>query len=119
MSGLTTNAFIFAWDIHGIESIIPITEYEHHDKENTMRILKGEKIVRNPLNGIIQTLTLRARYNSQRHYEIYAIDCSKELDQEFWKKQWEEYPQETAELIRERGHKIHSDRLTINKTRII
>jgi hypothetical protein len=118
MPGLTTNAFVFAWDTHGVESIIPITQYETVDRENTMRILRGEEIVRNPLNGIIRTLILRARYNSQRHYEIYAIDCSEDLDQEFWKKQWEEYPQETAELIRERGHKIHSDRLKINQSRI-
>jgi len=30
----TQNAFIFSWDQLGIESIIPITKYEHHDKQN-------------------------------------------------------------------------------------
>jgi hypothetical protein len=34
------------------------------------------------------------------------------MDKAFWKKQWEEFPQETAELIRERGHKLYSDRKT-------
>jgi hypothetical protein len=29
-----------------------------------------------------------------------------------WQKQWEEHPQTTADLIRERGHKIYSDRQT-------
>lgn len=109
---MTTNAFLFVWDQHGIESIIPITEYEHWDKQNLMHMLKDGKSKRNPLNHIVQSLILRAKVNSQRHYEIYAVDCSPELDEEFWIKQWKEHPQFTAELIRERGHKLHSDRRT-------
>lgn len=75
-----------------------------------MRMLKNENTQRNPLNTIIQTLTLRARYNPQRHYEIYAVDCSEDMDEAFWREQWEENPQFTADLIREKGHKIFSDR---------
>lgn len=107
---MTTNAFIFSWDCEGIEAIIPITKYEKWDQENLMRMLKNENTQRNPLNSIIQTLTLRARYNPQRHYEIYAVDCAEELDEAFWRTQWEENPQFTADLIREKGHKIFSDR---------
>jgi hypothetical protein len=109
---MTTNAFIFSWDIHGIESIVPISQYEHIDRDNTMRILREQSVVRSPLNSIIQSLMLRARYNPQRNYEIYAIDCDKSLDEEFWKNQWQDYPQETADLIREKGHKLYSDRQT-------
>lgn len=107
---MTTNAFIFAWDMLGIESIIPISQYEDVDKENTMRILREQPTVRNPLNSILQQLLMRARLNSQRHYEIYSIDCSEELDEVFWRMQWTNNPQGTAELIRERGHKLYSDR---------
>lgn len=107
---MTTNAFIFSWDQLGIESIVPITQYERIDRDNTMRILREEKTVRSPLNSIIQMLLMRANFNSQRHYEIYAIDCDESLDEKFWKEQWEVDPQGTAELIRERGHKLHSDR---------
>ena len=110
---MTTNAFIFSWDQLGIESIIPITEYEHHNKQNLMRMLKGDEAVRNPLNGIIQKLVMRARFNPQRHYEIYAVDCDPSLDEEFWRRQWEEHPQFTADLIRDKGHKIYSDRQTM------
>jgi hypothetical protein len=39
------------------------------------------------------------------------------MDEKFWREQWEEYPQETAELIRERGHKLFSDR-RVKKARI-
>ena len=50
---MTTNAFIFVWCSNGIESIIPITRYEQWDRENTMRILKDETPIVNPIDGII------------------------------------------------------------------
>lgn len=109
---MTKNAFIFSWDQEGIEAIIPITQYENVEKQNLMRILSEKPTERNPLNGIIHRLLLRARFNPQRHYEIYAVDCAEEMDQKFWRQQWEEYPQETADLIRERGHRLFSDRRT-------
>lgn len=108
---MTTNAFLFSWDMHGIESIIPITQYEHWDKENLLKLLKEEKTERNPLNSIVRNLLLRARFNSERHYEIYAIDCAPELDETFWRAQWKQHPQYTANLIRQRGHKLYSQRL--------
>lgn len=89
---MTKNAFIFSWDIYGIESIVPITKYEQLDKENLIRILKEQTTMRNPLDSIIRSLILRARCNTQRHYEIYAVDCDPDLDEAFWRKQWEENP---------------------------
>lgn len=100
------NAFIFSWDVHGIESIVPIEEYRQHDKNQVINILKGKEMERNPLNSILQRLLLRARVNSQRNYEIYAIDCDDSLDEEFWKEQWTSNFEGTAEIIRSRGYKI-------------
>lgn len=114
----TTNAFIFSWDNQGIESIVPISQYEHWDKQNLIRMLSEEKTKHNPLNSIMHNLLLRARYNTHRHYEIYAIDCDSSLDEEFWHKQWKEDPQGTADLIRERGYKIYSDRMNTGKIKI-
>lgn len=116
---MTTNAFIFAWDMLGIESIVPISQYEHIDRDNTMRILREEQIVRSPMNTIIQNLMLRARVNPQRNYEIYAIDCDLSLDEAFWRQQWQDEPQATADLIRERGHKLYSDRLVADNRAIL
>lgn len=115
---MTTNAYIFSWDNLGIESIVPITQYEHHDKQNLIRMLSEKKTETNPLNKILGMLLMRARVNTQRHYEIYAIDCDSSMDEEFWREKWEKYPQETAELIRERGHKLYSDRLRHGELRI-
>lgn len=107
---MTTNAYIFMWDQTGIESIIPITAYEHWEQTQLINILKEQPTQPNPINHILSSLTLRARYNSHRHYEIYCIDCAEGMDQKFWQTQWEEYPQATADLIRERGIRIYSDR---------
>lgn len=109
---MTKNAFIFSWDMYGIESIVPITQYEHWDKDNLIRILKDENVQPNPLNGIVRSLVLRAHVNPQRSYEIYAVDCDETMDMLFWKRQWEDFPQQTAEILRERGHKIFSSRET-------
>lgn len=109
---MTTNAYIFSWDHLGIEAILPISQYEHHEKNQLINLLKDQPRERNPLDSIVRTLLLRARFNTQRHYEIYAVDCDASMDEAFWRKQWEEHPQATADLIRERGHKLYSDRAT-------
>lgn len=116
---MTTNAFLFSWDMQGIEAIIPISQYEHHDANRLIRILSEKSADSpNPLNGILGMLMLRARANSHRHYEIYAIDCAEDMDEEFWRKMWEDHPQATADLIREKGVKIFSDRLSPGVIRI-
>jgi hypothetical protein len=109
---MTTNAFIFAWDQFGIESIVPITQYENIDKDNLFRILKEEERIRNPLDGIVRSLILRAQVNSHRSYEIYAVDCAPEMDLRFWQLRWAEDPQGMAEIMRERGHKLFSSKET-------
>lgn len=108
---MTTNAYIFSWDMTGIDAIVPITQYEGIDAENILRILKDEPTERNPLNSILQMMIMRARANSHRHYEIYAIDCAFEINEKEWRTQWESDPQAMADLIRVRGEKIYSDRV--------
>ena len=115
---MTTNAFIFSWDQLGIESIVPITHYENWDKVQLMEVIKGNRLEKNPLGSIIAQLTMRARFNTHRHYEIYAIDCDPELDEAFWQSRWEADPQWCANIVREKGYKIHSDRQQPNHIKI-
>lgn len=109
---MTTNAYIFSWNSHGIESIVPITQYEGWDGENLFRLIKGQSAIRNPLDTIVRNLILRAQFNPQRHYEIYAVDCDSNLDEKFWREQWKSAPQLTADLIRARGQKLYCNRNT-------
>ena len=112
---MTTNAYIFAWDNTGIEAVVPITQYEQVDRDNTMRILNDQPTVRNPVTSILQMLILRAKANPQRHYEIYSVDCSVEMDEDWWREQWASDPQGCADLVRERGIKMYSDRANKSK----
>jgi hypothetical protein len=115
---MTTNAYLVYWCEEGLESIIPITEYEHIDRDNTFRVLNDQEPVRNPMTGVLQGMLLRARVNSQRHYELYAIDCNSDITKHDLEQMFEDNPQSAADLIRARGHKIYGDRTNTNRIKI-
>jgi hypothetical protein len=98
------------WDMYGLEAIINITEQE---QESIVSVLKGE-IPRqtNP----IQYMILRARFNQQRHYEIYSVVS--DLSEEDFKTLFETDPQTIVNSIRENGVELYSDRVS-KKTVVI
>ncbi len=116
---MTTNAYLVYWCSEGLESVVPITQYEPIDVENTFRILNNEEPVRNPVNGIIQMMMLRGRMNGQRHYELYAIDCVNGITKEDIEDMFENDPQAAADLIRSKGVKVFSDRARENRVKIV
>lgn len=100
------NLFIISWDCTGIEAVINITDYE---KETTWATLKDQDPpVR--LGSIVNHLMLRARANSQRHYEIYTMQVQEGITDEDIRGMFDADPQGSADLIRDRGNKIYSDR---------
>ena len=115
---MTTNAYLVYWCEEGIESVIPITQYEHIDAENTFRVLNNQEVVRNPLNSIIQGMILRAKVNEQRHYELYAIDCDEGITKADIEQMFENDPQSAAELFRSRGHRMYGNRAEKNRVKI-
>ena len=113
---MTTNAYLFMWNCHGIEAIVPITQYEDQMKLDTWTILKGEPIGKNPLDDLIGQMEMRARFNPMRDYEIYAMDCEEGITQEQLFDFWDNSPQSAADLTREKGVCLFSNR---NKTKKI
>ena len=111
---MTTNAYLFMWNAHGIESIVPITQYEDQHKLDMWNILKDGTRKKNPLDEIIMGMKLRAQFNTVRSYEIYAMDCDEGITKEDLFDFWNISPQAAADLTREKGVRIFSDR---NKTR--
>jgi len=98
-----TNTFAVMWDINGLESIVNISEGE---QQAIMDTLADRPIQwRNP----IHTWLLRARYNSQRHYEIYVIDAPADTDDMI--EAFESDPQYMVDLIRKRGRKLWGEPL--------
>lgn len=116
---MTTNAFLLSWDQLGIEAVVPISKYEQWDAVQTMEMLKGNKREACPLDQMISMMKLRARFNTQRHYEIYAIDCDESISEEDWRDMFEQDPQGTADLVRARGFKLYSDRASSDRVRIV
>ena len=116
---MTTNAFIFSWDMYGVESIVPITQWEHWDKNNLIRLLKEEKTEPNPLDRIVHNLIMRATFNPQRHYEIYTITVEEGISEDDVREMFEQDPQGSADLIRDRGNQIYSDRVDRAEVKIV
>lgn len=100
---MTKNAYLFVWTEYGIENIVPITQFENWEKENMWRILQDKSPEKNPLDGIISYALIRARYNTDRRYEVYAMDCEEGITEEDLYNFWESTPQEAANLTRKKG----------------
>jgi hypothetical protein len=114
---MTKNAYLIYWCNEGLESVVPVSQYEEIDVANTFRILADEDPVRNPVNTIIQGMLLRARCNTQRHYELYAIEADPGISGRDIESMFRTNPQSSADTIRRIGVKLWSDR--INTDRIV
>ena len=95
--------YLAMWDCNGLECLFDITDVEH---DMMIANLKGETC-KVPFN--ISTMILRARFNTQRSYEIYAFSTEYDIDYDTIKTMFDTTPQVIVDLIRKTGHKIHSD----------
>ncbi|CAB4128751.1 hypothetical protein UFOVP112_69 [uncultured Caudovirales phage] len=110
-----SNLFLVSWDCNGLEAVINITDYE---KETTWATLKDE----DPpvkLASMVNHLMLRARANSQRHYEIYTMNVQEGITDEDIRSMFDADPQGSADLVRDRGNKIYSDRVNQKEVKIV
>lgn len=103
---LDSETYVLAWDMYGLESCICASQIE---KERVWNVLANKDVQHESVGHILHMLTMRARFNTQRCYEIYAIDVDSSITKEDLTQQFEECPQEMAELIRSRGRKLFSD----------
>ena len=99
------HQFVAVWDCHGLEYLGDITADEHN---RTWAALQG-KPVKVTIPNLLH-LELRARYNSQRHYEIYIFNAREGIGAEDIREMFEADPQTAAETIRRIGHRFYSDR---------
>jgi len=71
-----------SWDREGFECLEDITS-KHPDiwkKNQIIEVLKGNELRTNPLAQQIGHMTLRARFNSQRCYEIYVFTTEDDIE---------------------------------------
>jgi len=116
-----SKTVLLSWDMYGLESCIDLDLLE---TENVFNILKSESLdsnsgIRSHLAAqLISSIMLRARYNPQRHYEIYIVQVDDSIDIDDLKSMFDKDPQGSSDLIRQRGQKLYSDRLSLGKIKI-
>ena len=89
--------YITMWCSEGIECVQDITEYNDWDTANAFAALSGEQPRANPLNSQVNAMRLRARFNSQRNYEIYVFTSTNDLDEDTVKEWANSNPQQFAD----------------------
>jgi hypothetical protein len=122
------NVFLLSWDMTGLETVLDLTTLENlREQEEKMRMMHilSDPEARDPgdqtgaaLNRAVQSILLRARVNSQRHYEVYTIQTDSSISERDMWDMFNNDPQHAAELIRERGNQLYSDRVN-QKTQLI
>ena len=95
--------FAIMWDCNGLEAVVRVP----NPADRTFALLKGVEPPRPPN---IMHWELRARYNSQRHYEIYLITATPGISEDDIRDMFEADPQTAADTIRRIGHQHYSDR---------
>ena len=107
------HKFLVMWCKEVLEFVVDLTEEE---KNRTWSVLKGKP----PVSQLpsIHHLILRARYNQQRHYEIYTVEATEGITADDIRDMFEGSPQTAADTIRERGRCLHSDRATDDRVLI-
>ena len=120
------NLFIVSWDNTGLEACVDVTEdrdqSESFEQEKLFDILRDpETVPQNEhlrrVNQMVSTMMMRARYNPQRHYEIYTVTTDRGITQQDLCDLFETSPQAAADMIRERGTRLYSDR--VNQKQIV
>jgi hypothetical protein len=106
-----TKHYLAVWDCNGLESLHDVDyhmdKYNEWEKQKVISILKEEQVSARPTGIPLQMLILRAKFNSQRAYEIYEFTSTmsyKELTLLF-----NDDPQPVVEWIRGNGKKVYSD----------
>ena len=102
--------WIAYWNIEGFECLEEITRYEHWERDQLLEILSDRPPQPNPLSRMITGMSLRARLNTQRQYELYVFSSDPDIEPESLKSWAERDPQSLVVWIRKNGIKIHSDR---------
>ena len=109
-----SNTIALMWDCNGLEAAELV---EDIDKKRVWASLRGEDPNRVRTTNLMHW-ELRARYNSQRHYEIYIITVDEGITIDNIRAAFEANPQGMAETVRRIGHPFYSDRQT-EKARIV
>lgn len=90
--------WLISWDDVGLEAVINYTDVQ---KKYLEKSLTSDNLT-DPYQ-LVQALKLRAIYNPQRHYEVYAINIEDELKKADILEWFNGAPEVFKEVIREKA----------------
>ena len=99
------NLLLMMWDEQGLDCCLDITQAE---KDMVWAQLSNTTSPKIP----IHLMMMRAKVNSHRHYEIYTVRVDEGVTADDVIELFNNNPQGAADLIRERGNQIYSNRAT-------
>lgn len=110
-----SNLFLISWDCEGVETVLNISDF---DKQRVWATLSNQS---QPvgLRHMVSHVIMRARANPQRHYEVYTMDVQEGITEADVREMFDTDPQGSADLVRDRGRCIHSDRVDNSRVRIV
>jgi len=108
---MKNRIYAVMWDCYGLENIAEVPD----PALATFAVLKNEKPPETPN---INMWALRARFNTQRHYEIYIITAAPEIERDNIRAMFEADPQTAADTIRRLGTRFYSDRRADHEIKI-
>ncbi len=113
---MDTDTFAIMWDCYGLESLVNVSEI---GRKRTWATLKNQDSQSLPQLPNLNHWALRARYNTNRNYEIYIFTADKTMTVDDIKQAFDENPQHMADTIRRIGTRFYSDRATKQERKIV
>jgi hypothetical protein len=102
-----SKVYICMWDERGFETIKDCTKWE---RETFLNTIAGKELTPAPVN--LQAMMMRARFNPQRHYEIWTFNTEESLDEDTLWSYADSNPQALVDMIRERGKRLYGEPAT-------
>ena len=92
------------WDENGFETLKDCTSWE---RQSLMNTIAGKELTPAPVN--LFAMTMRARTNPQRAYEIYTFNTDENINEETLWEIAQENPQALVDMIRKNGKKLYAN----------
>jgi hypothetical protein len=109
-----SHQFLLMWCCEGLEYVGDLTQDAQDAVWSRLRDEKYQSQIPNLMH-----LEIRARYNSQRFYEIYVVQATEGITKEHLVEMFENDPQTAAQLIRKKGIKIFGEPMSSSQRNVI
>ena len=103
----TTYNYLVSWDMFGLDGLVNMTRAE---QEHIIAVLAADdpKKVSRAHSNPLHYMLMRAKFNEQRNFEVYAFIS--ELEEDVIEEMFKTDPQAIADAIRRVGKCLHGQR---------